>query len=86
MTTAQNTLSVPLVLNTRRTANNNIEGPTNAQARRMAAYRQRLMADAQSALAAGDDERAFDLDCQAWDIESDLQRFGFNTENGRVAR
>jgi len=60
-----------------RVRNYNIEGPTQAQARKMAARRADLLAKAQTALAAGDDDRAFDYDCAAMDIEADLIGFGF---------
>ena len=38
---------------------------------------QDLLAKAQAALAAGDDYRAFEFDCVAMDIETDLINFGF---------
>jgi len=67
-------------------ANYNIEGPTQKQARKMATYRKDLLTKAQVALEAGDDGRAFDLDCRAMDVECDLNRFGFNVETGRPVR
>lgn len=69
-----------------RAANYSIEGPTQAQARKMAAYRQAVLAKSAAALAAGDDERAFDLDCEAMDVEVNLNRYGFNLNTGRRAR
>jgi hypothetical protein len=60
------------------------EGPTRAQVRKMVAVRMGYLASAQTALAAGHDERAFDLDCLAFDIEADLTRYGFTTE-GKIA-
>ena len=60
-----------------RTRNYNIEGPTQAQARKMAARRVELLAQAKAALAAGDDDRAFEFDCAAMDVEADLINFGF---------
>jgi hypothetical protein len=63
-----------------------IEGPTKAQARRMAAYRQSLLASAEAALKAGNDEVAFDRDCEAMDIEMDLRPYGFNIDTGHPAR
>ena len=59
-----------------RTRNYNIEGPTRAQARKMATRRQELLTKA-AALLATDADRAFDLDCAALDIETDLINFGF---------
>ena len=69
----------------RDTTTERIEGPTAAQARKMAAYRLDLLASAGEALAVGDDDRAFELDCQAFDVEADLVRYGFTLE-GTVAR
>ena len=57
--------------------NERIEGPTAAQAKRMSVYRRELLAKAQTALATGNDDRAFDLDCHAFDIEADLRTYGF---------
>jgi len=57
--------------------NDHLQGPTRAQARRMATYRQELLAKAQTALSTGNDDQAFDLDCHAFEIESDLRRYGF---------
>jgi len=54
-----------------------IEGPSRRQAGRMAAYRLQLLASAAVALEAGDDATAFERDCEAWDIESDLRTYGF---------
>jgi len=60
-----------------RVRNYNIEGPTRAQARKMAARRVDLLAQAKAALAAGNDDQAFEFDCAAMDIETDLINFGF---------
>jgi hypothetical protein len=54
-----------------------IEGPTRAQARRMAARRLELLEKARTALAAGRDDEAFELDCSAWDVERDLRAYGY---------
>lgn len=75
-TTSQPGMMVPTALHLR-TRNYDIEGPTRAQARKMAARRVDLLALAQQALADGDDDRAFEYDCAAMDIEVDLRRFGF---------
>ena len=75
-------ISVPVALNPR-VRNYNIEGPTRAQARKMAARRTELLAKAQTALAAGDDNRAFEFDCEAFDVEADLITFGFGSLIGR---
>lgn len=69
-------MSVPVALDLR-VRNYDIEGPTRAQARKMAARRTDLLAKAQAARAAGDDDRAFEFDCAAMDIETDLINFGF---------
>ena len=69
-------MSVPVALDLR-VRNYNIEGPTRAQARKMAARRTDLLAKAQTALAAGNDDQAFEFDCAAMDIETDLINFGF---------
>lgn len=63
-----------------------MEGPTNAQAKRMAAYRQTLLASAAAALAAGNDDIAFDRDCEAMDVEMDLASYGFDINTGRPVR
>ena len=60
-----------------RTRNYSIEGPTGAESRKMAARRQELLAKAQAALTAGNDDQAFEYDCAALDIETDLASFGF---------
>jgi len=54
-----------------------MEGPTNREARKMAARRTSLLESSAAATAAGNDELAFDLDCDAWDIERDLNEYGF---------
>jgi hypothetical protein len=54
-----------------------IEGPTRAQARRMAARRLELLAKAAAAMAADDHARALELDCSAWDVERDLRTYGY---------
>ena len=59
-----------------------IEGPTPKQAKKMAAHRLELLDQARTALAAGDDDKAFDLDCAAWDIEALLVTYGRNVETG----
>lgn len=86
MNSAANTITVPLLLNTRRTANNEFHGPTIKQAAKLATYRHGLIAKARQAEATGQDERAFDLDCDAMDIEMDLRSFGFDVETGRKVR
>ena len=86
MTTTQTQTSRTLFANvamTRSQMVTEMEGPTNAQARKMAARRLNLLAQAEEALAAGQDERAFDLDCDAMDIEMDLTTYGFKLTNGR---
>lgn len=67
---------VPVALDLR-VRNYEIEGPTRVQARKMAARRLDLLAKARTALAAGDDDRAFEFDCAALDVEADLIRFGY---------
>lgn len=54
-----------------------IEGPTRKQATKMAAHRAVLQSAAAAALARGDEATAFDLDCEAWDIEAQLSLYGF---------
>lgn len=51
-----------------------IEGPTKEQAVKMAQRRQGLLQRARQALQDGQDERAFNLDCEAFDLEVDLNR------------
>lgn len=63
-----------------------MEGPTNAQARRMAARRTTIIEQGAAAIAAGNDALAFDLDCEAWDIERDLTTYGFSLTTGRPQR
>lgn len=63
-----------------------IEGPTRAQAVRMAATRTRFLTRAQVALAAGDGATAYNLDESAFDLEVDLRRYGFDPETGRPVR
>ena len=58
-------------------ANYRFEGPTQAQARKMATRRQQLLTLARTALAAGNDDQAFEYDAAAFDIETDLVSFGF---------
>lgn len=77
MTTTQTAgIQVSIALSSR-TANYRFEGPTKAQARKMASRRQSLLTLAAGALDAGNDDQAFEYDCAAMDIESDLIRFGF---------
>ena len=52
------------------------EAPTPRQAARMAAYRRDLLAKAQ-AIVESDPARAFEFDCEAWDVERDLRDYGF---------
>ncbi len=66
--------------------NQKIQGPTKAQARRMAALRHRKLAEATAALAAGKDDLAFTLDCFAMDLEMDLAHYGFDIETGKEIR
>ena len=54
-----------------------LEGPTRKQAAKMADRRKCLLGLAAKALAAGNDDRAFDYDCAAMDIETDLNKYGF---------
>lgn len=63
-----------------------IEGPSKAQAVKMAKLRQNLLAEAAAHLAAGRDERAFGCDERAFDLECDLRDYGFDVETGKVAK
>jgi hypothetical protein len=63
-----------------------IEGPSRRQAVAMAAWRRELVAQARTAETAGDDDTAFERDCEAWDVENDLRRYGFDIETGRPVR
>lgn len=63
-----------------------IEGPTAKQAARMAAYRTSLIELARAAETAGNDDKAFEFDCEAMDIEGDLARYGFDLAGKRVRR
>lgn len=60
-----------------------IEGPTLAQAKRMAARRLELLKREQEALSAGDDDTAFNLGCDAFDLEVDLISYGFDSTTGK---
>jgi hypothetical protein len=82
MTPVAKTISVPVALSSR-TRNYNIEGPSRAQAVKMATLRQRHLTDAETARQRGDDDAAFSKDEQAFDLETDLRRFGFNVDTGR---
>ncbi len=57
--------------------NERIEGIGIAKARKLAATRQQFITWAENARNRGNDAAAFDFDCQAFDIESDLRRYGF---------
>lgn len=63
-----------------------IEGPTAKQARNMAATLAQFRARAAILLAQGNDDAAFNLDCDAMDIEADLVRYGFDPNTGLRAR
>jgi len=63
-----------------------IEGPSRRQAVAMANYRKKLLARARTAVAVRDDEKAFELDCEAWDVENDLSCYGFDIETGLPVR
>jgi hypothetical protein len=80
------TKSRPADYLTQKRQNERIEGPTNAQARKLARLRTENLAAARIAEAAGRDESAFDLDCAAWDLEADLRAYGFDIETGRPVR
>jgi hypothetical protein len=60
-----------------------IEGPTRKQALGMAAYRRQLL---EQAAKSADADKAFEWDCEAFDLENDLVRYGFNPETGGPAR
>lgn len=62
-----------------------IEGPTRKEALKMAARRVTLLAMAREAVEQGQDDRGFRFDCEAWDIEVDLQSYGFDI-TGRPVR
>ena len=66
-----------------RSANYDIEGPTKTQAVKMAQLRQRHLADAEAARQRGDDDTAFNKDEQAFDLETDLRKFGYNVDTGK---
>lgn len=60
--------------------NARIEGPTRKQAQRMAQRRRTLLDTAQAALKhdpADSTGRAFEADCEAFDIECDLRTYGY---------
>jgi hypothetical protein len=54
-----------------------IEGPTKAQAAKMARRRLELLDRQKEALSAGRDQAAFDLGCEAFDIETTLREYGY---------
>jgi len=54
-----------------------IEGPTRTQAVKLAEYRRGLLEQAKACMRAGEPERAFERDMEAWDIEDDLRNYGF---------
>ena len=60
-----------------------IEGPSAAQAKRMAATRRDFLASEQAHLAAGRDDAAFNTGCAAFDIECDLVAYGFDITTGK---
>lgn len=63
-----------------------IEGPSLRQARKMARVRQEWLAQARELVATGrkqDRLIAFQLDCDAWDVEMDLTQFGFDPDTGK---
>lgn len=66
-----------------RRSKENLEGPTYRQAAKMAERRARLV---RQAAETDNDERAFDLDCEVWDIERDLLAYGFDPDTGKVNR
>lgn len=87
MTTTRSAgITIRLACDTARMQREDIEGPTRKQAARMATLRARWISEAREAEAAGDDDRAFDLDCRAWDLEMDLARYGFDRVTGRAVR
>ena len=69
-------MDVPTVLRAE-VRNYGIEGPTRKQAHKMAAWRRELLTRSAAAMDAGQHDRAFELDCMAFDVEADLIRFGF---------
>lgn len=69
-------LSVGIAVNPRH-ARALFEGPSRAQVKKMRATRLEKLAAAKAALEAGHDERAFDLDCAAFDIECTLRQYGY---------
>jgi hypothetical protein len=83
--TTQQTLTANIALRIP-TWQTEMEGPTNAQARRMAARRNAMIEQSAAATAAGNDDLAFDFDCEAWDIERDLTTYGFSLTTGRPRR
>lgn len=70
-------LSFPIACDWRAMQKARIEGPTRKQAIKMAARRLELLALAHD-LVGRDDDRAFEFDCEAWDIERDLEGYGFD--------
>lgn len=77
MTKAQRTISLAVAVNPRRSVQM-FEGPSKGQVAKMRKTRTALLAEAAEALAAGRDERAFDLDCRAFDIEATLTEYGYS--------
>lgn len=54
-----------------------MEGPTRKQVARMRRFVTEKRAAAQAALAAGNDDLAFTLDCAAFDTECVLRDYGY---------
>jgi hypothetical protein len=63
-----------------------IEGPTRAQAKRMALAAREMRAKSATLAAQGRDAAAFNVDCDVMDIENDLYLFGFDPRTGLKSR
>lgn len=79
-------MQVAIALDSDKAAKARIEGPTANQAVRMAQRRQELLEREQMALAAGNNDLAFNLGCDAFDLESSLIEYGFNSQTGKRVR
>lgn len=62
-----------------------IEGPSKTQAIRLAQTRRDFIAKARE-IENSNPDVAFELDCEAMDMESTLMRYGFDIETGRSVR
>lgn len=60
-----------------------IEGPTRKQALRMATYRRELLALVENST---DSDKAVEWDCEAFDLEADLIRYGYDPQTGKPKR